>query len=48
MNIHQVSRIDISPEVVDYIVFWTKNPEPMMGRLDELASFTNRRNLWNT
>lgn len=39
MNIHQVSRIDISPEVVDCIVFWTKNPEPMIGRLDELAEY---------
>ena len=28
MNVHQVSRIDITPEMVDCIVFWTKNPEP--------------------
>ena len=28
MNAHQVSKIDITPEVVDCIVFWTKNPEP--------------------
>lgn len=39
MNAHQVSRIDITPEVVDCIVFWTKNPEPMIHRLEELASF---------
>ena len=39
MNPHQVSRVDISPEVVDCIVFWTKNPEPMIGRLDELAAY---------
>ena len=39
MNIHQVSRIDISPEVVDCIVFWTKNPEPMLERLDELSAY---------
>lgn len=39
MNVHQVSKIDISPEVVDCIVFWTKNPEPMMDRLDELAKY---------
>lgn len=39
MNVHQVSRIDLSPEVVDCIVFWTKNPEPMIGRLDELAEY---------
>jgi len=39
MNPHQVSRIDITPEVVDCIVFWTKNPEPMLSRLDELDSY---------
>ena len=36
MNEHQVSKIDLSPDVVDCIVFWTKNPEPMITRLDEL------------
>ena len=39
MNAHQVSKIDITPEVVDCIVFWTKNPEPMLNRLDELSSY---------
>lgn len=39
MNIHQISRIDISPEVVDCIVFWTKNPEPMMNELDKLKDY---------
>ena len=39
MNIHQVSRIDISPDVVDCIVFWTKNPKAMLGRLDELSAY---------
>lgn len=39
MSPHQVSRIDLSPEIVDCIVFWTKNPEPMIERLDELASY---------
>ena len=38
-NIHQVSKINISPEVVDCIVFWTKNPAPMLARLDELAAY---------
>lgn len=33
MNERQISYIDLSPEVVDCIVFWTKNPEAMMGRL---------------
>ncbi len=39
MSPHQVSKIDLSPEVVDCIVFWTKNPEPMIPRLDELAAY---------
>lgn len=39
MNLHQISRLDLSPEVVDCIVFWTKNPEPMIGRLDELLAY---------
>ncbi len=39
MNVHQVSKIDISPEVVDCIVFWTKNPKPMMKRFDELDKY---------
>lgn len=39
MNAHQVSKIDITPKAVDCIVFWTKNPEPMIDRLDELNSY---------
>ena len=39
MNAQQISRIDITPEVVDCIVFWTKNPEPMLNRLDELTAY---------
>lgn len=39
MNYHQISRINLSPEVVDCIVFWTKNPLPMMDRLDELKNY---------
>lgn len=39
MNIHQVSRIRITPDVVDCIVFWTKNPEMMLPRLDELKEY---------
>lgn len=36
MNIHRISRIDISPEVVDCIVFWTKNPKAMIPRLERI------------
>lgn len=39
-NPSQVSKVLLSPEVVECIVFWTKNPEPMLGRLDELAAYT--------
>lgn len=39
MNIHQVSRIDISPDTVDCIVFWTKNPLPMMPELDKIKDY---------
>ena len=39
MNPHQVSRISVSPELVDCIVFWTKNPEPMLARLNELENY---------
>ena len=39
MNIHQVSSISLSPEVVDCIVFWTKNPAPMLPRLEELNGY---------
>ena len=39
MNPHQVSRIALSPELVDCIVFWTKNPEPMLARLQELDDY---------
>lgn len=39
MNIHQVSRIKITPDVVDCIVFWTKNPKNMLDRLYELKDY---------
>lgn len=39
MNIHQVSQISLSPDVVDGIVFWTKNPNPMIDKLDELKDY---------
>lgn len=39
MNAHQISCINLSPDIVDFIVFWTKNPEPMMDRLDELSGY---------
>jgi hypothetical protein len=38
-NPHHLSRIRLSPEVVDFIVFWTKNPDPMLSKLDLVDSF---------
>lgn len=40
MNPHHISEVSLSPDVVDGIVFWTKNPSPMLGRLDELKDLT--------
>lgn len=39
MNIHQIGKINLSPSVVDGIVFWTKNPIPMMKKLDQLKDY---------
>lgn len=39
MNAHQVSRIDLSPDIVDCIVFWTKNPANMMAHLERLRDY---------
>lgn len=39
INMRQISRIPLSYDVVDCIVFWTKNPLPMMDRLNELDKY---------
>lgn len=39
MNPHQISQVSLSPDVVDGIVFWTKNPAPMLGQLDRLRDY---------
>ncbi len=39
MNPHQISHISLSPEMVDGIVFWTKDPTPMIPRLDALKDY---------
>jgi DNA repair photolyase len=39
MNFHRISKINLAPEVVDGIVFWTKNPLPMLDRLGELKDY---------
>ncbi len=40
MNHHQVSRINLSPGVVDCIVFWSRNPSKMMDRLHMLQDYS--------
>lgn len=39
MNIRQVSSISLSPELVDCIVFWSKNPRPLMDRSEQLHNY---------
>jgi DNA repair photolyase len=39
MNLRQISRIEIASDIVDGIVFWTKNPIPMLARLNELEKY---------
>ena len=39
MNPCQIREIALSPEAVDCIVFWSKNPEPMLERLDALGAY---------
>lgn len=38
-NPRQVSRISLSKDVVDGIVFWTKNPAPLIERVGELSEY---------
>ncbi len=39
VNFHSISKVPLSPDAVDGIVFWTKNPAPMLDRLDELKDY---------
>ena len=36
MSYHAISKVNIRPDVVDCIVFWTKNPAPIISYLPEL------------
>lgn len=40
MNFHLISRIKLSPDVIDGIVFWTKNPIPLLDKLNQLEDYT--------
>ena len=37
MSYHAISRVNIQPDMVDCIVFWTKNPAPLLPHLDDLG-----------
>ena len=39
MNIHQVSKVSLSPDLVDGIVLWTKNPLPMLDKINKLKQY---------
>lgn len=39
MNSRQIRRVELTPGAVDCIVFWSKNPEPLLVRFDELEAF---------
>ena len=36
MNAHQLRRVELTDQAVDGFVFWTKNPTPMLDKLDPL------------
>lgn len=35
-NANQISKIPLGEDIVDCIVFWSKNPEPIMEDLPEI------------
>ena len=42
MNFSQVSRIILSPDTTECIVFWTKNPKEMLAKLPEIDNLGYR------
>ena len=36
MNAHDIGRIPLAPETVSCLVLWSKNPAPLLPRLDEM------------
>lgn len=39
MNYRQVSRVSLSREFVDCVVFWTKNPASLLTKLDQIKDY---------
>ena len=40
MNYHQVSKVPLTHDVIDCIVFWTKDPSNILGKLDLLKKYS--------
>jgi len=38
-NPKMISKVNLDPSIVDCIVFWTKNPTPMIEKLDSLRDY---------
>lgn len=38
-DVHRLSKVTLTPDVVDCIVFWTKNPLPLIPYLDRLEPY---------
>ena len=38
-NPNMISRVNLDPAVIDCVVFWTKNPVPMIDKLDRLQDY---------
>lgn len=39
MNPKQIRRVELTPAAVDCIVFWSKNPAPLLEHIEELEAF---------
>ncbi len=39
VNMRQISKINLAPDALDCIVFWTKNPKPMLEKLCLLKEY---------
>lgn len=39
MNYHQVSKVKLTPDIIDCIVFWTKDPENIIDKLDFFSKY---------
>ncbi len=39
MNYHQVSEVILTPDIIDCIVFWTKDPRKIVNKLELLSNY---------